>query len=103
MENYSQYTNRQPNYQQTPSPYAPQWPPMTMGQWMGTMLLMCIPFANFILMFVWAFGSDVNPSKKSYFQAALLLAAIMLGLWIVIVVIVAVTVGLGAALSNLSS
>ena len=85
MENYNQ--NAQP---------APQWPPMKVGQWIGTMLLMCIPLVNFILMFVWAFGSDVNPSKKSFFRASLLLAAIVIVLWIVIVAIIAATVGLGA-------
>ena len=79
-----------------------QWPPMKVGQWIGTMLLMFIPFANIVLMFVWAFGSDVNPSKKSFFRAALLLEAIAIGLWIVIVVIIAATVGLGAAFSDFS-
>jgi len=70
----------QQQYQQTPAPQqqAPpaQWPPMRVGEWIVAMLLMCIPIANIILMFMWAFGSNVNPSKKSYFQATLIIAAI---------------------------
>ena len=91
MENYNQNTSWQPPYQPPQGPYAPQWPPMTVGQWIGTMLLMCIPVANFVLMFVWAFSSDVNPSKKSFFRALLLLAAIIIGLWLVIVLIALAT------------
>lgn len=73
-----------------------QWPPMKVGQWFGTMLLMCIPLVNFILMFVWAFGSNVNPSKKTFFRASLLLAVIVAGLGLVFGVIAAV---LGVPLS----
>lgn len=68
--------NQQP---QQPSGYYPQkkqWPPMTLGNWIVTYLLMLIPIANIVLMFVWAFGSNVNPSKKTYFQASLIMAAI---------------------------
>ena len=49
---------------------------MTLGNWIVTMLLMLIPIVNIVLIFIWAFGSNVNPSKKSYFQAALIFLAI---------------------------
>ena len=49
---------------------------MTIGNWIITMLLMLIPVVNIVLIFVWAFGSNVNPSKKSYFQAYLIFAVI---------------------------
>lgn len=50
--------------------------PMTLKDWIITLLLMLIPIANIVLMFVWAFGSNVNKSKKTYFQASLIMAAI---------------------------
>jgi len=57
---------------------------MKIGNWIVTMLLMMIPIANIILVFMWAFGSNVNPSKKAYFQAYLIFAAIGLVLGIVL-------------------
>ena len=49
---------------------------MTLGNWIVTMLLMAIPIVNIVLIFIWAFGSNVNPSKKTYFQATLIFLAI---------------------------
>ena len=57
-------------------------PVVTMKEWIITMLLLCIPIANIVLPFVWAFGSDVNPSKKNYFRAMLIFMAIGIFLWI---------------------
>jgi len=73
------YNNQQDQYQQQPQypqPGGTQWPHMTLGNWVVTMLLLLIPIANIVLMFVWAFGSNTNPSKKTYFQATLIFAAI---------------------------
>ena len=41
--------------------------PMTIKDWIITNLLMLIPIANIVLVFVWAFGSNVNKSKKQKF------------------------------------
>ena len=57
---------------------------MTVGQWIGTFLLMLIPIVNIVLMFVWAFGSNTNRSKKTYFQAQLIMCGIILALYFVI-------------------
>ena len=50
--------------------------PMTLKDWIFTYLLLLIPIANVVLMFVWAFGKDVNQSKKTYFQALLIMSAV---------------------------
>ena len=93
---FGNQSNSNQSYQQQPQQYAPPqyqppqyqqqpsrgynsggaWPPMKVGDWIITSLLLCIPIANIVLMFMWAFGSDVNPSKKSYFQAQLIFWAI---------------------------
>jgi len=80
---YQQPPPVQPAYQQHPPKRgAGNWPPMTLGNWIVTLLLMLIPIANIILIFMWAFGGNVNPSKKSYFQAMLIFyaVAILLGI-----------------------
>ena len=79
---------RQPQY--TPPQYQKQWPPMTLGNWICTFLLLLIPFANIVLIFVWAFGSDVNPSKKTYFQAMLIMMLIGIALSIVFGIIIGI-------------
>lgn len=56
--------------------------PMSVGQWVATMLLLAIPLVNIILLFVWAFGSNVNTNKKNYCRAALIIAAVVLVLYI---------------------
>ena len=85
MSGYNQQPAGAPNQQPPTQPYFQQappkrgssnWPPMTLGNWIVTMLLLLIPIANIILIFIWAFGSNVNPSKKSYFQASLIFLAI---------------------------
>jgi len=55
---------------------------MTVGDWLITMLLLMIPIVNFVLLFVWAFGGNVNPSKKAYFRAYLIIMAIVIVLTI---------------------
>jgi len=74
-----QYGGGQPYYQQPPVQQyrgPQQWPHMKIGNWMITMLLMVIPIVNIILIFIWAFGRNVNPSKKTFFQASLIYTAI---------------------------
>ena len=61
--------------------------PISMGEWLVTMLLMLIPCVNIVLMFVWAFSSKEKKSKSNYFKAALIFAAIVLVLYIILIAI----------------
>lgn len=70
---------------------------LSVGQWLGTLFLLCIPVVGFILLFIWAFGSNTQIDKKRYAQAQLILAAIGLVLGIIFVVI------FGAALVTMFS
>ncbi len=40
------------------------------------LLLMCVPFLNIIMLFVWGFGSAVNINRKNFARASLIMAAI---------------------------
>ncbi len=81
--------------------YAPQQPsaysgrggsdPLRVGQYIGMLLLMCVPILSIILLFVWSFGSSANLNKKNFARASLILGAIGLILFIVF----------GAALSSI--
>lgn len=62
--------------------------PMTIKDWLITYLLMLIPIANIVLVFIWAFGSNVNKSKKTYFQASLIMMGIVILLYIVFGIII---------------
>ncbi|OBZ08755.1 hypothetical protein A7975_26115 [Bacillus sp. FJAT-26390] len=53
---------------------------------MLTTLIMIIPVVNVIMMFVWAFGEG-NPTKKNYFKASLIWAAIVLVIYAIIAII----------------
>ncbi|WP_042170515.1 hypothetical protein [Paenibacillus gorillae] len=61
-------------------------PVITVGEWMLMMLISIIPIVGIIMMFVWAFGEG-NPTKKNYYKAALMWAAIVLVIYILIAVL----------------
>ena len=59
----------------------PQQPPeekkMGVGAWFGTILLTnLLGIISLVLLFVWAFGTDVPTAKKNYCRAMLILVLI---------------------------
>ena len=64
----------------------PEYRPLTIGDWIVTKIILLIPFVGIVMLFVWALSSDTHPSKKSFCQAALIMAACLFGLAIVAVV-----------------
>lgn len=63
--------------------------PVSVKEWLITILLMIIPIVNIVLLFVWALGGNANPSKANWAKATLIWFAIVL----VIYVIFGVTIG----------
>lgn len=74
---------------------APQQPTISVKEWMVTLLLLAIPLVNIIMLFVWAFGGGANPSKVNYAKAALIWAAIGIGIYVVFFLLI-----FGALLNN---
>jgi heme/copper-type cytochrome/quinol oxidase subunit 2 len=72
--------------QQPQQPPQPQQhmlqPPVNVSDWFLTLFLTAIPLVGLILLFVWAFGSNTNPSKANWAKAALLWAAIGIVIWL---------------------
>ena len=52
--------------------------PMKMRNWIPVFIIHLIPLLNIIMLFVWAFSSKTNKSKKSYAGVMLIFTAIML-------------------------
>ena len=66
--------------------YVPQ--EMTVGRWMLTMLIMCVPIVNLIMLIVWAASSGPdNRSRKTWAIAQLIWMVIGIVLWILFIVI----------------
>lgn len=94
-QQYQQAPYQQPQYQQPypqqnygVQPNAPE-PPMSVGQWVGTILLTtCLGTISLILLFIWAFSNSTPASKKNYCRAMLIVEAIGLGLLIVFMIII---------------
>lgn len=49
-----------------------QYQHVTLGEWLVTMLITVIPIVNIIMLFVWGFGSNTNPSKANWAKATLI-------------------------------
>ena len=75
--------------------------PISMGEWVLTILLTAIPCIGIIMLFVWAFGDTKNtkPSKSNYAKASLIWMAI--GIAISIVFSSAITAIVTAAMSQM--
>ncbi len=99
QQNYQQTAYSQPQGGPAPAYVAPASQPVppayyntenevvSVGDWVVSMLLMCIPIVNLILLCVWAFGSDAPMSKKNWAKAQLIWLLIGIILIIILVII----------------
>jgi len=62
-------------------------PVVTISDWVLTYLIAAIPLVGLVMLFVWAFGNDTNPNKANWAKAALIWAAIAIGIYITFAVI----------------
>ena len=67
---YAQPVQSYPNYGAANSQ------PLSVGQFIGMLIIMAIPLVGFIMMLVWAFGSNVNKNKKNYAIATLIVGIV---------------------------
>lgn len=57
--------------------------PVTVGDWIITMIIAAIPIVNIVMLFVWAFSAGTNPSKANWAKAYLVFIAIIIALYFV--------------------
>ena len=65
-----------------------QAPVVSVKEWLLTNLILMIPLVNIVMMLVWAFSSNTNPNKANYFNAALILFAIVMAIYLVLAVVI---------------
>lgn len=63
--------------------------PISFLNWLGSYLLMYIPYIGLIMLFIWSFGRNVPESKKNWARANLVIMLIML----VVLIIIITTIG----------
>ena len=57
--------------------------PMSVKDWLITLIITAIPIIGIIMLFVWAFGSGTHPSKQNWAKAALIMAVIVIVLYVI--------------------
>jgi len=62
--------------QPTPINESTQYVPLTVGDWIITSIILAIPIVGFIMLFVWGFGSNTQPSKANWAKATLIMIGI---------------------------
>jgi len=67
----------------------PSEKPVSVGDWMLTILIMAIPLVNLIMLFVWAFGNNSPLSKANFAKASLIWMLICIVLSVVVLVLFA--------------
>ncbi|MDF2514616.1 MAG: hypothetical protein K0S04_4482 [Herbinix sp.] len=56
--------------------------PMSLGDWLITIIVQAIPCVGIIMMFVWAFGQG-NTNRKNYCRAMLIVTAVAVVLGVI--------------------
>lgn len=64
--------------------------PVSVGEWIVSMLLMLVPCLNIIMMFVWAFGKGEKKSKSNFFKASLIYMGVVLVLYFIMIIFVVI-------------
>lgn len=89
-QNAASTSYQQGNYQQggyVPTPPTNLEEPISVLDWIGTILVLAIPCVGIIMYIVWAFSSGTKKSKSNYCKANLILLLVVIGLYLVIGII----------------
>lgn len=84
---YPGYQNGMPEFYQNRN-YDGLEEPVSIGEWIITLLVMMIPCVNFIMMLIWAFSSSTKKSKSNLCKAYLIVLGIVLGIYLLIAIFV---------------
>lgn len=98
QNNYNNYNNGYNSYNnnyQNPQNGGMDTTPLSLGEWLLTLLAGIIPCAGIILYFIWAFGKSGNLHRRNFCRAYLILEGIGLVLGIIFLIFMMV-VGFGS-------
>lgn len=60
------------------------YPVVSMGEWLLTIFVSCIPMVGLIMLIIFAFSSNINPSKKNYARMMLIVQVVFVGIYILL-------------------
>lgn len=66
--------------------------PIRTSEWVITLLVASIPIINFIMFFVWAFGSGTHASKANWAKAMLIWLAVITVIYTLIAIVFGVAI-----------
>ena len=75
--------------------------PVSVGDWILTCIILCIPLLGLIMLFVWAFGGGVPASKRNYCRAGLIFMLVGIILALLLFLILFATGGLALLSANM--
>ncbi|MHC4084525.1 MAG: hypothetical protein ACYSWZ_03155 [Planctomycetota bacterium] len=64
--------------------------PMTVGDWMLTLLVLAIPIVNLVMYLVWALSGSGNINRRNFCRASIYWFLIILGIYISFMVLVGI-------------
>lgn len=56
----------------------PSYEPLSIADWLVTLLLSFVPILNVFMYLFWAFGTSVHPSKKNWAKANLIIWTVLI-------------------------
>ncbi|MBR6697753.1 MAG: hypothetical protein IKL73_05735 [Lachnospiraceae bacterium] len=62
--------------------------PVSLKEWIITLLLLMIPVVNIVLMFVFAFNKDEKKSKSNFFKAYLIFTGVALAIYLIFLIFI---------------
>ena len=65
-----------------------QYQPVSLGEWMVTILLCAIPIVNIVMLFIWGFSATTQPSKANWAKASLIWLAIFVVFYILVFLVI---------------
>jgi len=84
QDNYSYNTGNQYNQMYEPGQDSS---PMSMGDWLLTLLAAMIPCVGIVLYFVWAFSKTTNVNRRNFCRAQLIIMGVVLVIYIIFLVL----------------
>jgi len=61
--------------------------PVSIGDWIVTYLIMCVPCVGIVMLFVWAFSSSTKKSKSNWAKAQLIIVGVVFLIYIIMVAV----------------
>lgn len=74
--------------------------PVSLGDWIITLFVLCIPIVNIVMLFVWGFADGTNPSKRNFCRAYLIWMLIGIVLFVLFLIMGGMAALMGARMGG---